>query len=210
MVFMGMGMVFSLFYDRLKQTQRTVAEVLAGSRYQAQLEPVFHAIQDGIVVTDMEGAFLLVNKTEARTHGFPTAEAMKQNLAFYRELYELSYPEGKPLPFEEWPINRVLKGESITNLELRARRREPGKSGYLVSAENLCAMSRANKSWLCWEPATSPNRDEPRSRCARARIGSGSSSRTPPSVSPVSLPMGVSWRSTNGCARSSATQERNC
>ena len=136
MVFMGMGIVFSLFYDRLKQTQRTVAEVLAGSRYQAQLEPVFQAIQDGIVVTDMEGAFLLVNKTEARIHGFPTAEAMKQNLAFYRELYELSYPEGKPLPFEEWPINRVLKGESITNLELRARRRDTGQEWlFSVSGE---------------------------------------------------------------------------
>src|SRR4029079_9655122 len=50
-VFMGMGIVFSLFYDRLKRTQQRVAEaLLAESRYQAQ-EPVFDAIQDGIVVT---------------------------------------------------------------------------------------------------------------------------------------------------------------
>ena len=112
--------------------------MLAGSRYQAQLEPVFHAIQDGIVVTDMEGTFLLVNKAEARIHGFPTAEAMKQNLAFYQELYELSYPDGKPLPFEEWPINRVLKGESITNLELRARRRDTGQEWlFSVSGEPI-------------------------------------------------------------------------
>jgi PAS domain-containing protein len=107
-VFMGMGIVFSLFHDRLKRAQRAVAEALATSRYQAQLESVFQAMQDGIVVTDMEGAFILLNEAEARINGFPSAEAMKQNLAFYRQLYELSYPDGTPLPFEEWPINKVL------------------------------------------------------------------------------------------------------
>jgi PAS domain S-box-containing protein len=126
-VFMGMGIVFSLFHDRLKRTQQKVAEAVAAGRYQAQLEPVFQAIQDGIVVTDMKGDFILVNEAEARFSGFPSAEAMKQNLAFYRQLYELSYPDGTPLPFEEWPINKVLKGESITNLELHARRRDTGQ-----------------------------------------------------------------------------------
>src|SRR5262249_19857728 len=102
----------------------------AANRYQAQLESVIQAMQDGIVVTDREGAFLLVNEAEARINGFPSAEAMKQNLAFYRELYELSYPDGKPLPFEEWPINKILKGESITNLELRAHRRDTGQEWF--------------------------------------------------------------------------------
>ena len=126
-LFMGIGIVFSLFRDRLKRAQRAVAEALATSRYRAQLESVFQAIQDGIVVTDMKGAFILLNEAEARINGFPSAEAMKQNLAFYRQLYELSYPDGTPLPFEEWPINKVLKGESISNFELRARRRDTGQ-----------------------------------------------------------------------------------
>ena len=131
LVFVGMGAVFSLFHDRLKQAERKAAEALASSRYQAQLESVFQAIGDGIVVTDMEGAFLMVNEAEARINGFPSAAAMKHDLAFYRRLYELSYPNGKLLPFEEWPINRVLKGESITNLELRARRRDTGQEWLL-------------------------------------------------------------------------------
>src|SRR5262245_29179412 len=126
-VFMGMGIVFSLFHDRLRRAQRRAAEGLAASRYQAQLESVFQAMQDGIVVTNMEGAFILLNEAEARINGFPSVEAMKQNLAFYRQLYELSYPDGAPLPFEEWPINKVLKGESIANFELRARRRDTGQ-----------------------------------------------------------------------------------
>ena len=134
-VFMGMGIVFSLFHDRLKRMQRKVAEAAMAGRYQAQLS-VFQAIQDGIVVTDMEGNFVLVNEAEARINGFPSAEAMKQNLAFYQQLYELSYPDGTPMPFEEWPINKVIKGESITNLELRGRRRDTGQEwSFSVSGE---------------------------------------------------------------------------
>jgi PAS domain-containing protein len=76
LVFLGTGVVFSIFHDRLKRAERKGAEVLAASRYQMQLESVFQAIQDGIVVTDMKGTFLLVNEGEARMHGFPSAEAM--------------------------------------------------------------------------------------------------------------------------------------
>ncbi|MGE0129976.1 MAG: PAS domain S-box protein [Blastocatellales bacterium] len=130
LTFLGTGVVFSLFHDRLKRTERRVAEAIAASRYQTQLESTFQAIQDGIVVTDMEGAFLLVNEAEARINGFPSAEAMKRNIAFFQDLYELRYPDGKPLPFEEWPINNVLKGESITNWELRARRRDTGQEWF--------------------------------------------------------------------------------
>jgi PAS domain-containing protein len=148
-VFMVMGIGFSLFHDRLKRMQRKVAEAAMAGHYQAELESVFQAIQDGIVVTDMEGNFILVNEAEARINGFPSAEAMKQNLDFYQQVYELSYPDGTPLPFEDWPIHKVIKGESITNLELRARRRDTGREWLFASAENLSATSGENKSSLC-------------------------------------------------------------
>jgi PAS domain S-box-containing protein len=127
LTFLGTGVIFSLFHDRLKRANLRVAEALAASRYQAQLESAFHAIQDGIVVTDRRGAIILVNEAEARLNGFPSAEAMKQNLTFFQDLYELRDADGKPLPFQEWPINKVLKGKSIRNLELRTRRRDTGQ-----------------------------------------------------------------------------------
>jgi PAS domain S-box-containing protein len=131
LTFLGTGVIFSLFHDRLKQANQRVAEALVAKRYQAQLESVFQAIQDGIVVADMEGHVLLVNEAEARLFGFPSAEAMKRDIAFYQDLYEFSYPDGKPLPFEEWPINKLLKGESIRDYELRARRRDVGQERFL-------------------------------------------------------------------------------
>jgi PAS domain S-box-containing protein len=136
LVFLGMGVVFSVFHDRLKRAERRAAEALAAGRYQAQLESVFQTIGDGIVVTDMKGNFLMVNEAAARINGFPSVEVMRQNLPYYRQLYELHHPDGKPLPFEEWPINKVINGESITNLEFRARRRDTGQEwSFSLSGE---------------------------------------------------------------------------
>jgi two-component system, cell cycle sensor histidine kinase and response regulator CckA len=95
------------------------------------LESVFNAVQDGIVVTDLEGNFLLINEAEAAINGFPSAEAMKRELAFYQDLYELTYPDGQLVPFEQWPINQILQGKSMRDWELCARRRDTGQEWRL-------------------------------------------------------------------------------
>ncbi len=100
------------------------------SREQAQLEAVFQSIQDGIVVSDMEGNFFLINEAQARINGFPSPEAMKANLALYADLYELAFPDGQPVPVDEWPISRILRGETLSELELRGRRRDTGREWY--------------------------------------------------------------------------------
>ena len=61
LTFLGTGVLFSLFHDRLKRANLKVAEALAANRYQAQLESVLQAIQGGIVVADMEGNIILAN-----------------------------------------------------------------------------------------------------------------------------------------------------
>jgi PAS domain S-box-containing protein len=111
-------------------TARKQAEE-ASDRYRAQMESVFNAIQDGIVVTDLEGNVLLVNEAQARMSGLSTAEIMTRNLASYKGQYVFSRPDGEPLPFEEWPVNQVLKGESIRNWELCAKRLDTGQDWFL-------------------------------------------------------------------------------
>lgn len=130
LTFLGTGILFSLFHDRLKRAERRAAEAVAATRYQAQLESVFQSIQDGIVVFDMTGTVILVNEAWGRIHGLSSTDVMERDLTFFQGLYEVNYPDGKPLPFEEWPIHKVLKGESITNLELHARRRDTGQEWF--------------------------------------------------------------------------------
>lgn len=108
--------------------RKQAADAVNHSR--AQLEAVFQAIQDGIVVSDMAGNFLLVNDAEARICGYASAEEMKANLDYFAKVFVLTYPDGQLLPVEEWPINKILHGQSIQDWELRGRRLDTGQEWF--------------------------------------------------------------------------------
>jgi signal transduction histidine kinase len=44
------------------------------------------------------------------------------NIRNFRQIYELATLEGEILPFEKWPLNRILQGEHLHDVELRVRR----------------------------------------------------------------------------------------
>jgi PAS domain S-box-containing protein len=116
-------------------TERRQAEETA-NRGRAQLEAVFASSQDGIVVADMAGHFVLVNESFARIRGYDSVEAMSRHLEEVRTVFQLRQPDGRPLSFEEWPLNRILRGESLTHCELRGRRTDTGREWFFsVSGE---------------------------------------------------------------------------
>jgi PAS domain S-box-containing protein len=97
----------------------------------AQLEALVNSVADGVVVFDMAGNVVLLNEAEARINGFATAAEMMRDLPFFVELYELSLDDGQLLPVEQWPVSRVLRGESLAQCRLRARRRDTGQQWHI-------------------------------------------------------------------------------
>src|SRR5262249_28649950 len=91
---------------------------------QAQLHAVINAMADGVVIFDMKGSVVLLNEAEAWINGFATATEMMRDLPFFAERFELFSDDGQFLSVEEWPVSRVLRGETITQLRLRTRRRD--------------------------------------------------------------------------------------
>jgi PAS domain S-box-containing protein len=102
----------------------------AAEQNRAQLEAVFQAMSEGVMIFDMAANAVFVNEAEARIIGFPNAEDMKRNLAYFTEVYELSHPDGRPVPPDDWPVWRVLRGESVVNWELRGRRKDSGREWF--------------------------------------------------------------------------------
>ena len=94
----------------------------------AQLAAILEAMADGVAVFDLEGHALYLNGAEARLNGFESPEAMQRDLADFTALFELREPDGRLLPPGQWPAARVLRGESISELELRARRLDTGQA----------------------------------------------------------------------------------
>ncbi len=95
-----------------------------------RLAAVLEAVSDGIAVLDAQGNLILANAAQAQINGFETVDEMLRNLSFYAEVYELHDLQGQRVPFEEWPAARGLRGETIQNWVLLARRRDLGREWY--------------------------------------------------------------------------------
>lgn len=105
--------------------KRRFEEELKASR--AQIEAAFQAMNDGIMIFDVQGKVVLINEAEARICGFPSAHHMRQDLAYFSTVFELCTLDGAHLPIEHWPISRVMRGESLPLIELRGRRVDTGQ-----------------------------------------------------------------------------------
>ncbi|HEY0376838.1 MAG TPA: ABC transporter substrate binding protein [Pyrinomonadaceae bacterium] len=114
-----------------KRAEMALRDAMAVSEQnRAQLESIFHTVADGLIVSDMAGNVLLVNETMARMNGYESADQMKRNLAYFGTIYELFYPDGRLVPYEEWPLSKALRGESVADWELLVRRKDIGREWF--------------------------------------------------------------------------------
>ena len=109
---------------RGEEVQRANEEI---GRARAELEAVFQSMQGGVIVSDSAGNLTLVNEAAARITGYPSAESLKENIGKDFELWHL---DGRPVPPEDWPLRRVLRGETITDWQLRVKRRDTGQEWF--------------------------------------------------------------------------------
>jgi len=116
--------------ERESLVHELAASAAAAHRARAKLETVFNSIGDGISVFDADGKLTMVNHSQARINGYASIDEMQRDIGWYASAYELTLPSGQPLPVEEWPVSRVLRGESLTDFEARGRRRDTGQSWY--------------------------------------------------------------------------------
>jgi len=103
----------------LKEAQRRVEE-LAGDteRQRSELEAVIEGVNEGITVVDAAGRLVRVNSRGREIWALPreigegtsVLELVKQ-----RDFRDL---DGRPIPFEQLPITRVLRGETFSGEEV--------------------------------------------------------------------------------------------
>lgn len=92
----------------------------------ARLRAVFERLPVGVGVCDGQGRTLSLNSAALKVHGFSSVDEMLVHFADYREEFELRHPDGRPMPHEEWPMSRALRGEYVHDYEVRLRRHSGG------------------------------------------------------------------------------------
>jgi PAS domain S-box-containing protein len=90
---------------------------------EAQLRTVVENLIEGVVVADLGGTLLHWNRAALEMHGFEDQADCRQRLTDLARIFQLWTLDGQLVPVEEWPLNRVLRGELLHELELQLRGR---------------------------------------------------------------------------------------
>ena len=96
-----------------------------------KLRAVIDNVDVGIGITDPEGTTLSMNAEGLRIHGFSSEAEMFAELGRYAEEFELRYPDGRPMPLEDWPTSRAMRGEYVHGYDVILIRRESREQKYI-------------------------------------------------------------------------------
>ncbi len=96
-----------------------------------KLRAVIENVDAGIGLIDAQGNTLSMNAAGLAIHGFGSEAEMFSMLGHYVQEFELRYPDGRVMPFEEWPSPRALRGEKVKGYDVRLCRRSTGSERYV-------------------------------------------------------------------------------
>ena len=92
----------------LRQWQEQTAESTS------ELDAVFESMTDGVFIFDQQGHVVRMNAALRSLVGIPTQQDyFERTLEERRTLFQLATEDGQLLPFEQWPQQRILRGETL-------------------------------------------------------------------------------------------------
>jgi len=88
---------------------------------EAQLQTVLENLGEGVVASGLDGQILQFNRAAIEMHGFTSAEEYLRRLLEFTDTFDLVTPGGTRLTVDQWPLARVLRGETLHNLDVSVR-----------------------------------------------------------------------------------------
>lgn len=95
--------------------------------YLAEFEAMFEGINEGLLVCDVIGNVLRMNRRAREIHGYPSADEARRTYGDYTNTFELCNLEGHPIPMEQCPLGRTIRGETFSETEVRIRDKRTGR-----------------------------------------------------------------------------------
>ena len=115
--------VFTAFIrdiSRRRQAQQEAAQHLA--LICASLD----SLREAVIISDLQGNLYHWNRAALDMHGYASLEECRRNVKDFASEYEFRDPDGSPIPMEQWPLLRVLRGEVLQELHLTIHHRIAG------------------------------------------------------------------------------------
>ena len=112
-----------------------------------QLEAVLENINEGVVISDLQGKIVTMNREALAMHGYESLEQTRGYIANFKEDFYLLDLEGETLPIEEWPLALALKGKRFNDYEIQLFHKNNGKK-WIASYSGTPVFDKAGKMIL--------------------------------------------------------------
>lgn len=133
-----------VFFDEDGVAQRMIGinvDVTEERRVQAELEAskvrlqgVLNGLSEGVIVVELGGHVIDANLAAVKLLRCSSDEELHRRIDELADTFAVSDLGDRLLPIEEWPLNRVLRGESFSGEEVILRRKDVGLSLILSCA----------------------------------------------------------------------------
>ncbi len=127
--------------EREHLLRQVEAERATAEAHGRQVDAMLANMSEGVIIADPQGNVLQMNAVAAQIHKYNQPRDFQRNIVEFPDTFELHYPDGRFMPIEEWPLSRVLRGETVMDYEVRVKRIQTGDvqiwsySGGLVRNE---------------------------------------------------------------------------
>jgi len=89
---------------------------------EAQLHAVVENLSEAVVVSDLNGELLHFNRAALEMLGYGSVDEGRRPLCELVDTFELSGADGAGWAVDQWPLARILRGETLRDVEGRMRR----------------------------------------------------------------------------------------
>lgn len=91
-------------------------DVLTAETNRRQLQQIIAGLSDGVILLELDQTLLWANDAALTMHGVSRIGDLGANAVEYAERFALRYRNNHPVPADNYPINRVARGETFSDV----------------------------------------------------------------------------------------------
>ena len=106
--------------------EATIYDITARKHTEALLEASLDGLNEGVIVSELDGRPVRWNRAALRMHDYTTLDDCPRQLPELADTFEILASDGGQVPFAQWPFERILRGETVHEWEVRVRHKRAG------------------------------------------------------------------------------------
>ena len=118
-------------------------DVLSTETNRRQLQQIIAGLSDGVILLELDQTILWANDAALAMHGVSEIGELGANAGEYAKRFALRYRNNHPVPIENYPISRVARGETFSDVMVEVTQLENEERTWVHSVRSMVLADRA-------------------------------------------------------------------